>query len=230
MPTVETKTPATADSHPSLFDGQPSLFEELPPVPAKGYRATLVRSHTRRLPGDPETTAEETPKRSREASSLPASTPAKQIKAPDPRTKAPVPHNGTSTSREGAAVAEAREQAPGKVSQYERIRLLLLAHNQRGLTRQEIAERSSIKLASVCGRVSQLISDGVCIETGLTKLGPDGCHQKLVQVGELRPPVVQSSCPECKESFSLESRLYHIEGHGYLSVRICSKCGHKGVG
>lgn len=205
-----------------------TLFDDLPPSVDKGYRATVVRSHTRRLPGDPEATA------------LPASTPAKQTKAPaprtkssTPRTKAPVPHNGTSTSREGAAMVEATERVRtvGKVSQYERIRLLLMGHNQRGLTRQEIADKSDIKLSAVCGRVSQLIHDGVCIETGLTRMGSEGVHNKIVQVGERREGVVCSLCPDChNEALSLESRLYHIEGHGYLSVRICTKCGRKEVG
>lgn len=217
-----------------------SLFDELPPVQEAGYRATVVRSHTRRLPGDPQTPTEtaskvarSSPKRRAETiNGMPrqdsyhsdyVDTPAL---APVPSKPAPVPHNGTDTSRAGAAMVEASGRA---ATQKERIRVLVLAHNSSGLTRQEIAAISGIPLASVCGRVSQLVKESVCVETGLTKTGPDGCEQKLVQVGEFRPPIAHSGCAACREAFSLESRLYYIEGHGYLTVRVCSSCGHKEV-
>lgn len=222
-----------------------SLFDELPPVQEAGYRATVVRSHTRRLPGDPQTPTE-TKKAPKTAPAIAKTAPTRKRRTETingmprqdsyhsdyvdtpaclPQVPAPVPHNGTETSRAGAAMVEASGKA---ASQYERIRLLLLAHNDTGLTRQEIADKSGIRLSSVCGRVSQLISDGVCVETGLTRVSTEGVPNKVVRVGEFRPPIAHSVCFACK-SFSLESRLYYIQARGYLSVRICSNCGHKEV-
>jgi DNA-binding IclR family transcriptional regulator len=70
------------------------------------------------------------------------------------------PHNGTRTS-----IAAARRIQSSLADQERRV-LDVLSTSPQGLTRQELADVSSLRLASVCGRANSLIGKGLVVERG----------------------------------------------------------------
>lgn len=203
---------------------QLGLFEELPQVAPKSFRATVVRSHYRRVAGDPDiASAEAKPdtamQRAGEARprTQKASTPRTEKPRFDWNATAPaealprtdLPHNGTKTSR---AAAEAVDPARA-LSQKERIfRAVLKAMDgpkntaggpsaPLGATREEIAAATGIDESTVCARVRPIITGAdtryQLVEPGITRIGAEGARQKVIWVATEQHEAVETLCPEC---------------------------------
>jgi len=84
-----------------------------------------------------------------------------------------LPHNRTATSR--AAAEGARPYAGRQAQQV----LAAVRNEPGGLTREEIAERTGIRLAAVCARVNALVRAGLAVENG-TRTTSGGRQAKVV--------------------------------------------------
>lgn len=141
---------------------------------------------------------------------------------------APVPHNGTETSKQAAKAVRA---AGTDTTQKGRILALLIASRAEGMTRSQLANASGVRESTVGPRVAQLIREGKAVETGTTRHSSFGVPQKVVYAGEAvwtnsREPLV-FCCPQCRE-ITFRSALYLIAGQFYLTVRSCP-CGYREV-
>lgn len=242
---------------------QLGLFEDLPEAPAKAFKATLVRSHYRRTVGDatPEESKPETPmirSRSRQSSQdgtksrlKPQSDSTGQtghatgkksgITAPIlPPASYPAPSNGTRTSAAAAAgLDEGR-----KLTQAERCFQAILSSMKTsgqtplGLTREQVAAATGIEESTVCARVRPMVTGSdsryQIVEPGITRIGLEGAHQKVLWVAIERQEAIECSCKECGGKAT--SRLFEVAqpGHfnkseavyqGYLTVSSCTVSG-----
>lgn len=196
---------------------QLGLFEELPQVAPKSFRATVVRSHYRRVAGDPDTPAEAKPETAmqkadgamrlgqrirerHEREHLGTGNPHNGTKNPHLGTD--LPHNGTKTSR---SAAEAVDPARA-LSQKERIFRAVLKvmggpSAPLGATREEIAAATGIDESTVCARVRPIITGAdtryQLVEPGITRIGAEGARQKVIWVATEQHEAVETLCPEC---------------------------------
>jgi len=213
---------------------QPSLFEDIPTPPAKIFRTTVVRSHDRRVPGDPDIAESAKP----QAAMMPPATPTpKPTDTPKPITTPRAPHNGSRTSRAAAeGVSEGR-----KVSQAELCFgavLRAMASSPMGLTRQDLAAALNIKEGIICARVRPMVTGEdtrfSLVEPGLTRIGLEGARQKVLWVAIERQEPIVCFCGECGGEGV--SRLFEVGRpgmddpskpvyRGYLTVRSCRVSG-----
>jgi hypothetical protein len=230
---------------------QLGLFEDMPPAPAKAWKATLVRSHYRRTVGDatPEESRPETPMiraRSRQSGEIgtksrpnPQSGHAGQAGSATRQADAhyPVPHNGSRTS---AAAASGLDEGR-KLTQAERCFQAVLASmgkRESGLTREQIAVATGIEESTVCARVRPMVTGAdrryQIVEPGITRIGMEGAHQKVLWVAIESGEALECTCKDC--GGTANSRLFEVAmpGHfdkseavfqGYLTVRSCAVSG-----
>jgi len=210
---------------------QPSLFEDIPTPPAKSFRATVVRSHYRRVPGDPDIAESAKP----QTAMMPPAPPAP--KPTQPTTSPRAPHNGTRTSRAAAeGVSEGRKAT--QVEQCFGAVLRAMASSPMGATREEIAAATDIEESTVCARVRPMVTGKdtrfPLVEPGLTRIGLEGARQKVLWVAIERQEPIPCHCPECGGEGV--SRLFEVGKPGmddpskpvymgYLTVRSCRASG-----
>jgi hypothetical protein len=98
---------------------------------------------------------------------------------PAPRPMPPAPHNGTATSRAAAMALDPAWQA----TQCGEVYVEILKAGDEGKTRHELVIKDKRELASVCGRVDNLLKMEMIYEpAGVTRPTKSGRQAQVVRV------------------------------------------------
>lgn len=209
---------------------QLGLFEDLPQTPAKAWKATLVRSHYRRTVGDatPEESRPETPM-------IHPETRAIRARSRQEPQSYPSPHNRTKTSK---AASEGLDEGR-KLTQAERCFQAILdsmGKRESGLTREQIASATGIEESTICARVRPMVTGAdsryPIVEPGITRIGAEGAHQKVLWVGTERQSAIECTCKDCGGKAT--SRMFEVltgknkenlQSSALITIRSCTISG-----